>query len=146
DVGRENSGPIQLHYEDHGDGPAVVLIHGYPLDGASWEKQEAALLAAGHRVITYDRRGFGQSSQPSGGYDYDTYADDLNQLLTARDLTDVTLAGFSMGTGEVVRYLATFGSDRIARAALLGPLPPFLLATDEDPPGAPQALFDGFAS
>src|SRR2546430_11956619 len=119
-VGTENSADINIYYEDHGQGQPVVLIHGYPLNGHSWERQERALLAAGYRVITYDRRGFGQSSQPTTGYDYDTFAADLNTLLDHLGLTDVVLVGFSMGTGEVVRYLGTYGSGRVRKAALLG--------------------------
>lgn len=142
-VGTENSTDIELYYEDHGSGQPVVLIHGYPLDGSSWEKQTAALLAAGYRVITYDRRGFGKSSKPTEGYDYDTFAADLNSLLTALDLNDVVLVGFSMGTGEVGRYLGTYGSARVARAAFLGSLEPFLLKTDDNPDGVPQDVFDG---
>ncbi|MFC9292405.1 alpha/beta fold hydrolase, partial [Streptomyces sp. NPDC057052] len=118
-VGQENSTPIELYYEDHGSGQPVVLIHGYPLDGHSWEKQAAALLKAGYRVITYDRRGFGRSSQPTTGYDYDTFAADLHTLLETLDLHDAVLVGFSMGTGEVGRYLGTHGSARIAKAAFL---------------------------
>ncbi|MFC9078556.1 MULTISPECIES: alpha/beta fold hydrolase [unclassified Streptomyces] len=144
-VGEENSGLIDLYYEDHGSGTPVVLIHGYPLDGRSWEKQEAALLEAGHRVITYDRRGFGQSSQPSTGYDYDTFAADLNALLTALDLRDATLVGFSMGTGEVTRYLATYGSERVSKAVLLAPIAPYLLHTGDNP-GIDQEVFDGFVA
>jgi non-heme chloroperoxidase len=144
-VGSENSAPIEIHYDDHGEGPPVVLIHGYPLDGRSFEKQEAALLAAGYRVIAYDRRGFGQSSQPAIGYDYDTFAADLDALLRTLELTDVTLVGFSMGTGEVIRYLAAYGSHRVRKAVLLGPVPPFLLATDDND-GLPGELFDGFVS
>ena len=106
-VGKENSTNIELYYEDHGSGSPVVLIHGWPLSGASWEKQTAALLAAGHRVITYDRRGFGRSSQPAVGYNYDTFASDLNTVLTSLNLTDVCLVGFSMGTGEVTRFGAS---------------------------------------
>ena len=128
-VGKENSAPIELYYEDHGSGQPVVLIHGYPLDGHSWEKQVPVLLDDGKRVITYDRRGFGHSSQPTTGYDYDTFAADLKALVDKLDLRDVVLAGFSMGTGEVTRYLGTYGSDRVARAALFGPIPPFLLQT-----------------
>lgn len=120
-----------------------MLIHGYPLDGSSWEKQAAALLGAGYRVITYDRRGFGKSSKPTEGYDYDTFAADLNTLLTTLDLNDVVLVGFSMGTGEVGRYLGTYGSARVARAAFLGSLEPFLLKTDDNPGGVPQDVFDG---
>jgi non-heme chloroperoxidase len=144
-VGRENSAPIDIHYDDHGDGAPVVLIHGYPLDGRSFEKQETALLAAGYRVITHDRRGFGQSSQPAIGYDYDTFAADLDALLRTLDLSDVTLVGFSMGTGEVTRYLGTYGSGRVRKAVLLGPVPPFLLATDDNE-GLPGELFDGFVA
>lgn len=142
-VGTENSTEIELYYEDHGSGQPVVLIHGYPLDGSSWEKQTAALLSAGYRVITYDRRGFGKSSKPTEGYDYDTFAADLNTLLTALDLNDVVLVGFSMGTGEVGRYLGSYGSARVARAAFLGSLEPYLLKTDDNPDGVPQEVFDG---
>ena len=142
-VGTENSTEIELYYEDHGSGQPVVLIHGYPLDGSSWEKQTAALLAAGYRVITYDRRGFGKSSKPTEGYDYDTFAADLNTLLTTLDLNDVVLVGFSMGTGEVGRYLGSYGSARVARAAFLGSLEPYLLKTDDNPDGVPQEVFDG---
>ena len=142
-VGTENSTDINLYYEDHGSGQPVVLIHGYPLDGHSWEKQSAALLTAGYRVITYDRRGFGQSSQPTTGHDYDTYAADLNTLLETLNLRDVILVGFSMGTGEVGRYLGTYGSERIAKAAFLASLEPFRLQTDDNPAGVPQNVFDG---
>jgi non-heme chloroperoxidase len=142
-VGTENSTDIELYYEDHGTGRPVVLIHGYPLDGASWEKQTVALLEAGYRVITYDRRGFGKSSKPAEGYDYGTFAADLNTLLNTLDLNNAVLVGFSMGTGEVARYLSTYGSARIARAAFLGSLEPFLLQTDDNPGGVPQSVFDG---
>jgi non-heme chloroperoxidase len=142
-VGSENSTSIDLYYEDHGEGQPVVLIHGYPLDGHSWEKQSAALLDAGYRVITYDRRGFGRSSQPTTGYDYDTFAADLKVVLDTLDLTDVVLVGFSMGTGEVARYLSTYGSGRVAKAAFLASLEPFLLKTDDNPTGVPQEVFDG---
>ncbi|TLM81856.1 alpha/beta fold hydrolase [Pseudarthrobacter sp. NamE5] len=142
-VGTENSTDIELYYEDHGSGQPVVLIHGYPLDGSSWEKQTAALLDAGYRVITYDRRGFGKSSKTTEGYDYDTFAADLNTVLTTLDLQDAVLVGFSMGTGEVGRYLGTYGSARVARAAFLGSLEPFLLKTDDNPDGVPQEVFDG---
>ena len=142
-VGTENSTDIELYYEDHGSGQPVVLIHGYPLDGSSWEKQTAALLAAGYRVITYDRRGFGKSSKTKEGYDYDTFAADLNAVLTTLDLNDVVLVGFSMGTGEMGRYLGNYGSARVARAAFLGSLEPFLLKTDDNPDGVPQEVFDG---
>ena len=143
-VGQENSAPVELYYEDHGSGQPVVLIHGYPLDGHSWEKQVPVLLDAGKRVITYDRRGFGHSSQPTTGYDYDTFASDLKALVDMLDLRDMVLAGFSMGTGEVTRYLGTYGSDRVSKAALFGPIPPFLLQTPDNPKGLPQSLFDGF--
>src|SRR5213594_3995284 len=126
-VGKENSGEIELYYEDHGSGDPVVLIHGYPLSGASWEKQVPVLLDAGYRVISYDRRGFGRSSQPTTGYDYDTFAADLNTLLDHLGLDEVVLAGFSMGTGEVTRYLGTYGSGRVPRACLFGAIPPYLL-------------------
>ncbi|MEV3908458.1 alpha/beta fold hydrolase [Streptomyces canus] len=142
-VGEENSAPIELYYEDHGTGQPVVLIHGYPLDGHSWEKQVPVLLEAGHRVITYDRRGFGRSSQPTTGYDYDTFAADLDKVLTSLDLTDTVLVGFSMGTGEVGRYLGTYGSGRVAKAVFLASLEPFLLKTDDNPTGVDQSVFDG---
>jgi non-heme chloroperoxidase len=141
-VGTENGAPIEIHYEDHGSGQPVVLIHGYPLDGNSWERQERELLANGHRVISYDRRGFGRSSQPTVGYDYDTFAADLNALIEHLDLTDVVLVGFSMGTGEVTRYLGTYGSNRVRKAALLGALPPFLLKTDDNPEGVAGKVFE----
>ncbi|MBT2532246.1 alpha/beta hydrolase [Arthrobacter sp. ISL-48] len=144
-VGTENSTDIELYYEDHGAGQPAVLIHGYPLDGSSWEKQTAALLEAGYRVITYDRRGFGKSSKTSEGYDYDTFAADLNTILTTLDLNDAVLVGFSMGTGEVARYLSTYGSERVASAAFLGSLEPFLLQTEDNPDGVPQPVFDGLA-
>jgi non-heme chloroperoxidase len=140
-VGTENGSPIEIHYEDHGSGQPVVLIHGYPLDGNSWERQERALLAAGYRCVSYDRRGFGRSSQPTVGYDYDTFAADLNALLEHLDLTDVILAGFSMGTGEVTRYLGRYGSARVSKAALFGVIPPFLLKTDDNPEGVPGQVF-----
>lgn len=142
-VGQENSGAIELYYEDHGNGRPVVLIHGYPLNGHSWEKQERVLLEAGYRVITYDRRGFGRSSQPTVGYDYDTFAADLKVLLEHLDLRDVVLVGFSMGTGEVTRYLGRYGSQRVAKAALLGAIPPFLLKTDDNPEGVDASVFEG---
>jgi non-heme chloroperoxidase len=140
-VGRENSGDIRIYYEDHGSGAPVVLIHGYSLSGRSWEKQETALLAAGRRVITYDRRGFGASSRPSVGYDYDTFAADLNVLLNELDLREVVLAGFAMGAGEVARYLAVYGSARVSRAAMLAPVPPFLLKTGDNPHGIERGVF-----
>jgi peroxiredoxin len=142
-VGTENSTDIDLYYEDHGTGQPVVLIHGYPLDGSSWEKQTAALLDAGHRVITYDRRGFGRSSKPTTGYDYDTFAADLATVLDTLDLHDVVLVGFSMGTGEVGRYLGTRGAPRVAKAVFLGSLEPYLLLTDDNPEGVPQSVFEG---
>ncbi|EWS79852.1 alpha/beta fold hydrolase [Brachybacterium phenoliresistens] len=142
-VGTENSTPVELYYEDHGSGRPVVLIHGYPLDGSSWEKQTAALLEAGHRVITYDRRGFGRSAKVTEGYDYDTFAADLKAVLETLDLRDVVLVGFSMGTGEVARYISRFGSERVAKAVFLGSLEPFLLRTQDNPEGVPQEVFDG---
>jgi non-heme chloroperoxidase len=140
-VGTENSQNINLHYEDHGRGRPVVLIHGYPLDGTSWERQERDLLAAGYRVISYDRRGFGRSSQPTVGYDYDTFAADLAALIQHLDLHDLVLVGFSTGTGEVTRYLGTYGSARVRKAALLGAIPPFLLQTDDNPEGVDGQVF-----
>jgi non-heme chloroperoxidase len=142
-VGQENGTDIEIYYEDHGSGQPVVLIHGYPLNGHSWEKQERVLLAAGYRVISYDRRGFGQSSQPVVGYDYDTFAADLNTLMEHLDLSSVVLVGFSMGTGEVARYLGTYGSSRVSKAVLMGAIPPFLLKTDDNPEGVDQSVFDG---
>jgi non-heme chloroperoxidase len=141
-VGTENSSPIEIHYEDHGAGEPVVLVHGYPLNGNSWERQERELLASGFRVISYDRRGFGRSSQPTVGYDYDTFAADLNALLEHLDLNDIVLAGFSMGTGEVTRYLGAYGSARVRKAALLGAIPPFLLKTDGNPEGVDGDVFE----
>jgi len=143
-VGEENSGHIKLHYEDYGAGEPIVLIHGYPLSGRAWDKQVPLLLDAGHRVITYDRRGFGNSSQPSTGYDYDTFASDLKTLLDELDIHEVTLVGHSMGTGEVTRYLSKYGADRIARGVLVSPIPPFLLEADDNPEGLPGSLFEGF--
>ena len=142
-VGNENSIPVQLYYEDQGVGQPVVLIHGYPLNGHSWERQTAELVALGHRVITYDRRGFGQSSKVGSGYDYDTFAADLNVVMETLDLRDVVLVGFSMGTGELARYVATFGHARIAKLAFLASLEPFLVARDDNPEGLPQEVFDG---
>jgi non-heme chloroperoxidase len=144
EVGRENSGPIEIYYEDHGSGSPVVLIHGYPLSGRAWDKQVPALLDDGHRVVTYDRRGFGKSSQPTTGYDYDTFANDLHRLMETLDLTDATLVGHSMGTGEVTRYLGRYGSARVARGVLISPIPPFLLQTADNPEGIPANVFDGF--
>jgi non-heme chloroperoxidase len=142
-VGEENSSSIDLYYEDHGAGSPVVLIHGYPLNSHSWEKQVPVLLEAGHRVIAYDRRGFGASSQPTVGYDYDTFAADVHTLMEQLDLRDATLVGFSMGTGEVTRYLGTYGSARVAKAVLLAPIPPYLLQTPDNPLGVPRSVFDG---
>src|ERR1700730_114693 len=143
-VGTENSTDIEIHYRDHGDGKPIVLIHGYPLNGNSWERQERVLLEHGYRCISYDRRGFGQSSQPTTGYDYDTFAGDLKALLDHLALDqDVVLAGFSMGTGEVTRYLGKYGSAGVSKAVILGVIPPFLLQTDDNPKGVPRAVFDG---
>ncbi len=145
-VGQENSADIEIYYQDHGAGQPVVLIHGYPLSGRAWDKQVPALLEAGYRVITYDRRGFGQSSQPVTGYDYDTFAADLHALLEHLDLRDAVLAGHSMGTGEVTRYLGRYGSARVAKGVLVAPIPPYLLQAGDNPDGVPQSLFDGFAA
>jgi non-heme chloroperoxidase len=142
-VGKENSGSIDLYYEDHGTGKPVILIHGWPLSGRSWEKQVPVLLAAGFRVITYDRRGFGDSSKPTSGYDYDTFAEDLHKLVTKLDLCDATLVGFSMGGGEVARYLGTYGAERIEKAVFLASIPPFLLKTPDNLGGVDGGVFDG---
>lgn len=141
-VGRENNVPVEIYYEDHGSGRPVVLIHGYPLTGDSWEKQTAALLDAGYRVITYDRRGFGRSSRPTSGYDYDTFTTDLTALLNVLDLRDAILVGFSMGTGEVGRYLATQGADRVAKAVFIAPLEPYLLKTEDNPTGLDESVLE----
>ncbi|MFG3600528.1 alpha/beta fold hydrolase [Micromonospora chersina] len=143
-VGTENSAPIDLYYEDHGSGQPIVLIHGFPFNGATWEKMSGPLLAAGYRVITYDRRGFGNSAQPAFGYDYNTFAADLDVLMTELDLRNAILVGHSMGTGEVTRYLGAYGSDRVNRAVLMAPLAPFLLKTADNPEGVDKSLFDGF--
>ena len=142
-VGKENSTDIDLYYEDHGKGDAVVLVHGYPLNGSSWEKQTAALLAAGKRVITYDRRGFGKSSRPTSGYDYDTFAADLHAVVEHSKLESFSLAGFSMGGGEVARYMGKYGTKRIKRAAILGGIPPYLLKAEGNADGVDKSVFDG---
>jgi non-heme chloroperoxidase len=143
-VDTENSGSIDLYYEDHGSGTPVILIHGYPLSGRAWDKQVPVLLAAGHRVITYDRRGAGASSQPATGYDWDTFAADLDTLINKLGLDHVTLVGHSMGTGEVTRYLGKYGSAKIDRAVLIGPIPPYLSQAPDNPDGIPANVFDGF--
>jgi non-heme chloroperoxidase len=145
-VGTENGAPIEIHYEDHGSGLPVLLIHGYPLDGNSWERQQRELLANGYRVITYDRRGFGKSSQPTFGYDYDTFAGDLKVLIDHLDVGNIALVGFSMGTGEVIRYLATYGSERVRKAVLLGTIPPFVLKTNDNAEGVDEKIFDDIKS
>jgi pimeloyl-ACP methyl ester carboxylesterase len=142
-VGQENSGSIDLYYEDHGSGKPVVLIHGWPLSGRSWEKQVATLLKAGYRVITYDRRGFGDSSKPTFGYDYDTFAEDLHKLVTKLDLHAAALVGFSMGGGEVARYLGKYGSERVKKAVFVAAIPPFLLKTPDNPSGVDASAFEG---
>ena len=142
-VGKENSTPIELYYEDHGSGSPVVLIHGWPLSGASWEKQTTALLAAGYRVITYDRRGFGRSSKAGTGYDYDTFAADLDKVLTELDLREVSLVGFSMGSGEVTRYLGKHGSTRVHKAVLIGTLGPYLVKAADNEAGVDASVFEG---
>jgi pimeloyl-ACP methyl ester carboxylesterase len=145
-VGQENSTPIDLYYEDHGAGKPVVLIAGFAQNGASWEKQTRALLAAGHRVITYDRRGFGRSSQPATGYDYDTFAEDLHKLITELDLRDAALVGFSMGGGEVARYLGSYGSERVRKAVFISPIVPLVLKTPDNPAGVESKVFEGIAA
>jgi len=142
-VGKENSSSIDLYYEDHGSGKPVILIHGYPLSGASWEKQVAALLASGYRVITYDRRGFGKSSQPTTGYDYDTFAEDLRTVVTKLELSDFALVGFSMGGGEVARYLGKYGSQGVSKAVFIASVPPFLLKAPDNQEGVDISVFQG---
>lgn len=142
-AGKENSGNIDLYYEDHGKGQPVVLIHGWPLSGASWEKQVPVLLEAGYRVITYDRRGFGHSSQPASGYNYDTLAEDLHKLITKLELRDVALVGFSMGGGEVARYFGLYGNERVSKAVFMAAIPPFLLKTADNPAGVDGGVFEG---
>ena len=142
-VGKENSGNLDLYYEDHGSGEPIVLIHGYPLSGASWEKQVPVLLGAGHRVITYDRRGFGKSSQPTTGYNYDTFAEDLHKLVMQLELRDFALVGFSMGGGEVARYFGKYGSKDVSKAVIISGVPPFLLKTPDNPEGVDASVFEG---
>jgi len=142
-VGRENSASIDLYYEDHGSGKPVILIHGYPLSGASWEKQVPVLLGAGHRVITYDRRGFGNSSQPTTGYNYDTFAEDLHKLITHLELREFALVGFSMGGGEVARYFGKYGSKGVSKAVIISGVPPFLMKTRDNPEGVDGSVFEG---
>ena len=142
-VGKENSSNIDLYYEDHGSGRPVLLIHGYPLSGASWEKQVPVLLNAGHRVITYDRRGFGKSSQPTSGYNYNTFAEDLHKLITHLELREFALVGFSMGGGEVARYLGKYGSKDVSKAVIISGVPPFLLKTPDNPEGVDGSVFEG---
>jgi len=142
-VGKENSASIDLYYEDHGSGKPVVLIHGYPLSGASWEKQIPILLDAGFRVITYDRRGFGKSSKPTTGYNYDNFAEDLHKLVIHLKLRDFSLVGFSMGGGEIARYFGRYGSKGVKKAVFIGAVPPFLLKTQDNPEGVDQDVFDG---
>jgi len=142
-VGKENGTNIDIYYEDHGSGKPIILIHGYPLSGASWEKQMPVLLNAGYRVITYDRRGFGKSSQPTAGYNYDTFAADLREVITQLKLQDVTLVGFSMGGGEIARYFGKYGSKDMSKAVFIGAVPPFLLKTADNPEGVDGSVFEG---
>jgi non-heme chloroperoxidase len=142
-VGTENSTTIDIYYEDHGKGLPVVLIHGFPLSGRAWEKQTVALVREGYRVITYDRRGFGKSSQPTSGYDYDTFAGDLQTIITKLDLRDVTLVGHSMGGGEVARYIGKYGSDRVSKAVFVSGIPPHLAKTPDNPSGLDDAAVRG---
>jgi pimeloyl-ACP methyl ester carboxylesterase len=145
-VGKENTSDIQIYYEDRGTGEPVVLIHGWPLAGGSWERQSAALLAAGYRVVTYDRRGFGRSSAPSIGYDYDTLAGDTAKLLDALDLNDVTLVGFSMGGGEVARYMGKYNSGRVAKVCFMSSICPALRKDGQNPEGVDPKVFDDIKS
>lgn len=143
EVGKENSTSIHLYYEDHGSGQPVVLIHGYPLSSASWEKQIPVLLDAGYRVIAYDRRGFGKSSQPTTGYNYDTFAEDLHKLVTHLKLKHFALVGFSMGGGEVARYIGKYGSKDVNKAVIMGGVPPYLLKAGDNPEGVDGSVFEG---
>jgi pimeloyl-ACP methyl ester carboxylesterase len=145
-VDRENTADIELYYEDHGIGQTVVLVHGYPLSGTSWELQARELLAAGYRVVTYDRRGFGRSSHAGFGYDYDTFGSDLDAVLTHLDLTDIILVGFSMGTGELGRYVGRIGTTRVSKLVFIASIEPYLVAADDNPTGVPQEVFDGIMS
>jgi non-heme chloroperoxidase len=142
-VGKENSGHLELYYEDHGSGQPVVLIHGYPLSGASWERQVPMLLEAGFRVITYDRRGFGKSSQPTSGYDYDTFAADLDKLVAELKLKDISLVGFSMGAGEVARYVRKYGSRNVNKAVIISGVTPYLVKASDNPQGVDRGVFAG---
>ena len=144
-AGTEQGTPVEIYYEVHGAGKPVVLIHGWPLSGRSWEKQVPALVEAGYKVVTYDRRGFGRSTQADGGYDYDTLASDLKKLLDVLDLNDATLVGFSMGGGEVARYLSSYGTERVSKAVLAAAVPPYLYKTDDNPEGGlDDATIDQF--
>jgi non-heme chloroperoxidase len=138
-VGNERSAPIDLYYEDHGSGPPVVLVHGWPVDSRSWEPQRHPLLAAGHRVIAYDRRGFGRSSRPADGYDFDTLAADLDKLLTELDVEDATLVGFSLGTGELARYVGTYGTKRLRSIVIIESLAPSFVKSADNPTGVDEA-------
>jgi non-heme chloroperoxidase len=142
-VGEENGSPVNIYYEDRGSGKPVVLIHGWPLDGGSWEKQSFALLAAGYRVITYDRRGFGRSSAPSEGYDYNTMAGDLDKLIEALDLKDAAIVGFSMGGGEVARYMGKYNQGRVTKAVFMSSIAPALRKDGNNPDGVPPEIFEG---
>lgn len=142
-IENSDSPDVELYYEDHGAGKPVVLIHGYPLSSSSWEKQLPALLGAGYRVITYDRRGFGKSSQPAAGYNYDTFAADLHQLLEHLELREFALVGFSMGGGEIARFFGKYGSDGVTKAVIIGGVPPYLIKTSDNPEGIDAAVFEG---
>jgi pimeloyl-ACP methyl ester carboxylesterase len=142
-VGQENSTPIEIYYEDHGSGPPIVLLSGWPLDSRAWEPQLLPLLQAGRRVILLDRRGFGQSSRPTEGYDFDTLAADLDGVLTQLDLRDVTLVGFSLGTGEVARYIGGYGTERLKACVFIESLAPSFVKSEENPKGVDRAAVDG---
>jgi pimeloyl-ACP methyl ester carboxylesterase len=141
-VGKENSCNIDINYEDHGTGKPIVLIHGWPLSLRSWEKQVPALINAGYRVIAYDRRGFGESSRPATGYNYDILAEDLHKIMTKLNLRDAALVGFSMGGGEVARYLDKYGPERVNKAVFMSAIPPYLLKTPDNPEGVDGNVFD----
>lgn len=142
EVGKENAATIDLHYQDYGTGKPAILLHGWPLSEASWENQIPVLLANGYRVIAYGRRGFGESSKPATGYNYDTFADDLHHIITKLNLKDITLIGFSMGTGEVARYISTYGDERIEKAVFISGILPALVKAENNPEGIDKQIFD----
>lgn len=140
----EKGNKIKLFYEDYGEGQPVILIHGWPLSHRMWEYQVEKIVDAGFRCISYDRRGFGDSDKPWDGYDYDTLASDLNDVITALGLSDTIIVGFSMGGGEVARFIGKYGTANVSKAALISAVPPFMLKTDDNPDGLEKEVFEGF--